>query len=94
MTGFGGTMTVVGIVDPAEQFTFAGSDLLMGKRIQQSLMGSNRFVADIPMLVEHALAGRLDLDVMVSTERTLEDLPSTLEELDAGRILGRAVITF
>ena len=66
----------------------------MGKRIQQSLMGSNRFAADIPMLVDHALAGRLDLDVMVSTERPLEVLPSTLGELDAGKVLGRAVITF
>ncbi len=65
----------------------------MGKRIQQSLMGSNRFAADVPMLVEHALSGRLDLDVMVSTERTLEELPETLVELDAGSVLGRAVVT-
>ena len=92
MVGFGGTLTVVGIVDPADQFNFTGADLLMGKRIQQSLMGSNRFAADIPMLVDHALAGRLDLDVMVSTERPLEVLPSTLGELDAGKVLGRAVI--
>ena len=94
MVGFGGTLTVVGIVDLADTFSFTGADLLMGKRIQQSLMGSNRFVADIPMLVDHALAGRLDLDVMVSTERPLDDLPSTLAELDAGNVLGRAVITF
>ena len=92
MVGFGGTLTVVGIVDLADQFIFTGADLLMGKRIQQSLMGSNRFAADIPMLVDHALAGRLDLDVMVSTERPLEVLPSTLGELDAGKVLGRAVI--
>jgi S-(hydroxymethyl)glutathione dehydrogenase/alcohol dehydrogenase len=57
-------------------------------------MGSNRFAADIPMLVDHVLAGRLDLDVMVSTERPLDDLPATLAELDAGKVLGRAVITF
>ena len=93
MVGFGGTLTVVGIVDLADQFSFTGADLLMGKRIQQSLMGSNRFAADIPTLVDHVLAGRLDLDVMVSTERPLDDLPSTLAELDAGDVLGRAVIT-
>ncbi len=92
MVGFGGTLTVVGIVDFADQFTFTGADLLMGKRIQQSLMGSNRFAADIPMLVEHALAGRLDLDAMVSTERALDDLPATLAELEAGTVLGRAVV--
>ena len=94
MVGFGGTLTVVGIAGLTDQFTFTGADLLMGKRIQQSLMGSNRFAADIPMLVDHVLAGRLDLDVMVSTERSLDDVPSTLAELDAGQVLGRAVITF
>ena len=60
-------------------YIFTGADLLMGKRIQQSLMGSNRFAADIPMLVDHVLAGRLDLDAMVSTERSLDDLPSAME---------------
>jgi S-(hydroxymethyl)glutathione dehydrogenase/alcohol dehydrogenase len=94
MTGFGGVMTVVGIVDHAAEFAFTGADLLMGKTIKQSLMGSNRFAADIPALVEHALAGRLDLDVMVSAERSLDDLPAVLDQLEAGQVLGRAVITF
>jgi S-(hydroxymethyl)glutathione dehydrogenase/alcohol dehydrogenase len=66
----------------------------MGKTIKQSLMGSNRFAADIPALVEHALAGRLDLDVMVSAEQSLDDLPAVLDQLEAGQVLGRAVITF
>ncbi len=92
MTGLAGTFTSVGIVDPAAELAFSGADLLMGKRIQQSLMGSNRFAAEIPLLVAHALAGRLDLDVMVSTERTLDDVPATLDELAAGAVLGRAVI--
>jgi S-(hydroxymethyl)glutathione dehydrogenase/alcohol dehydrogenase len=92
MTGFGGVFTSVGIVDVGAELRFTGMDLLTGKRIQQSLMGSNRFAADIPMLVDHALAGRLDLDVMVSSERTLDELPATLQELEAGQILGRAVI--
>jgi S-(hydroxymethyl)glutathione dehydrogenase/alcohol dehydrogenase len=92
MTAFGGLFTSVGIVDTSAELSFTGLDLLMGKRIQQSLMGSNRFAADIPLLVDHALAGRLDLEAMVSSERTLDDLPSTLEDLEAGKILGRAVI--
>ena len=58
------------------------------------MMGSNRFVADIPLLVQHALAGRIDLDVMVSVERPLDELPDALDELEAGRVLGRTVITF
>ena len=94
MTGGGGVMTVVGIADPSAQFSFTGIDLLMSKTIKQSLMGSNRFAADIPALVEHALAGRLDLDVMVSAERGLDDLPAVLDRLEAGTVLGREVITF
>jgi propanol-preferring alcohol dehydrogenase len=94
MTGFGATLTVVGIADPADQFSFTGLDLMMGKVIRQSLMGSNRFAADIPALVEHALAGRLDLDIMVSEERGLDDVGTVLDRLEAGDVLGRAVITF
>ena len=92
MTGFGGIFTSVGIVDLGAQLTFGGLDLLSGKRIQQSLMGSNRFAADIPALVTHALAGRLDLDVMVSNERPLDEVPAALDDLEAGKVLGRAVI--
>ena len=92
MTAFGGSFTSVGIVDLSAELSFSGLDLLMGKRIQQSLMGSNRFAADIPTLVDHALAGRLDLDLMVSSERSLDELPATLDELARGEILGRAVI--
>jgi S-(hydroxymethyl)glutathione dehydrogenase/alcohol dehydrogenase len=94
MAGFGGIVTSVGIVSPADTFTLTGADLLTGKVVQQSLMGSNRFAADIPALVEHALAGRIDLDVMVSEEHELDDLPEVLDRLEEGQVLGRAVITF
>jgi S-(hydroxymethyl)glutathione dehydrogenase/alcohol dehydrogenase len=92
MTGFGGTLTLVGILEPASELVMTGLDLVMGKVVQQSLMGSTRFVADIPVLVDHVLAGRFDLDVMVSNERGLEDVPAALDDLDAGRVLGRSVI--
>jgi S-(hydroxymethyl)glutathione dehydrogenase/alcohol dehydrogenase len=71
-----------------------GADLLMGKRIQQSVMGSNRFVDDIPRLVDHYLAGRLDLDRLVNDTVTLDDVPRVLDDLDAGRVLGRTVVSF
>ena len=53
MTGFGGVMTVVGMAPLDAEFTLTGLDMLMGKTIQQSVMGSNRFAADIPELVQH-----------------------------------------
>jgi S-(hydroxymethyl)glutathione dehydrogenase/alcohol dehydrogenase len=94
MLGFGGTATSIGIVDAAETIAVTGMDLLMGRTLQQSLMGSNRFVADIPQLVEHALTGRIDLDAMVSEDHGLDDLPDVLDRLEGGHVLGRAVITF
>jgi len=94
MAGFGGAVTVVGIPGAEEQVSISGIDLLMGKSIRQSLMGSNRFVADIPLLAGFALDGVLDLDVMVSLEAPLDDLPRVLDDLEAGNVLGRAVITF
>ena len=94
MTGGNGTLTVVGIVDLGGSFTVTGVDLIMGKKIQQSMMGSNRFVADIPRLVDHYLAGRLDLDHLVGATTTLEHLPQVLHDLEAGKVLGRTVITF
>jgi S-(hydroxymethyl)glutathione dehydrogenase/alcohol dehydrogenase len=94
MCGLGGTLTVVGIMDLGAALTVTGADLLMGKRIQQSVMGSNRFVDDIPRLVDHYLAGRLDLDRLVNDTVTLDDVPRVLDDLDAGRVLGRTVVSF
>jgi S-(hydroxymethyl)glutathione dehydrogenase / alcohol dehydrogenase len=94
MAGVGGTLTVVGIMDLADSFTVRGVDLVMGKKVQQSMMGSNRFVADIPVLVEHYLAGRLDLDHLVGATTSLDALPGVLHDLEAGRVLGRTVIAF
>ena len=94
MCGGNGLLTVVGIMDLSESITVGGLDLMMGKKVQQSMMGSNRFVADIPRLVDHYLAGRLDLDGIVSAHKPLDALPEVLRDLDAGKVLGRTVITY
>jgi S-(hydroxymethyl)glutathione dehydrogenase/alcohol dehydrogenase len=94
MIGRGGTCTIIGVLDPAESLTVGSADLMMGKTVRQSLMGSARFVVDIERLVTHALAGRFDLDGMISSERSLDELPTALDDVDAGRVLGRTVITF
>ncbi len=94
MAGAGGTVTIVGIMDPGATLNVSGVDLLMSKKLQQSMMGSNRFVADIPLLVDHYLAGRLDLSRMVNERVSLDDVPRVLADLDAGRVLGRTVVTF
>lgn len=94
ITGAFGTTTIVGILDGDATVTLSGLDLMMGKRVQQSLMGSNRFVADIPLLVDHYLSGRLELDHLISSRTSLDGLPTALEDLQAGRVLGRTVVEF
>jgi S-(hydroxymethyl)glutathione dehydrogenase/alcohol dehydrogenase len=94
MTAMFGTCTVVGMMPPTEQVVISGMDLMMGKTVRQSVMGSPRPAVDIPRLVEHALAGRLDLDVMVEGTRPIDELPTALDDLEAGRVLGRTVVTF
>jgi S-(hydroxymethyl)glutathione dehydrogenase / alcohol dehydrogenase len=94
MTGPGGCLTLVGYIGPSETMTLTGRDIMCGRRFQKSIMGSSRFVQEIPRLVEHYLAGRLDLDHLVGEERCLDELPQSLAELEDGLSLGRTVITF
>jgi S-(hydroxymethyl)glutathione dehydrogenase/alcohol dehydrogenase len=93
MLAMHGSLTMVGLLPPTAQLTVGAIDLLMGRSIRQSLMGSARTAADIPMMVEHALAGRLDLGAMISAVRSLDDLPAVLDDLAHGRVVGRAVVT-
>jgi Zn-dependent alcohol dehydrogenase len=79
---------------PSDQVVLSGMDLMMGKTVRQSVMGSARPAVDIPRLVEHTLAGRLDLAPMIEGTRPLDELPAALDDLEAGRVLGRTIITF
>ena len=94
MTAPMGTCTVIGMLPMSDQVSVAAMDLMMGKTLRQSIMGSARPVVDIPLLVSHALAGRLDLAAMVDTTRPLDDLARAVDDLTSGNVIGRTVITF
>jgi S-(hydroxymethyl)glutathione dehydrogenase / alcohol dehydrogenase len=94
MTAPMGTCTIIGMMPPEAEIVVSGMDLMIGRTIRQSVMGSARPVVDIPILVDHALAGRLDLEVMIEGTRTLDELPAALDDLEAGQVLGRTVIAF
>jgi S-(hydroxymethyl)glutathione dehydrogenase/alcohol dehydrogenase len=94
MLAMHGTLTLIGLMPPGAEITATGTDFMMGKGIKQSIMGSARLAADVPMLVQHALAGRLDLGVMIENTRPLDDLATAITDLEHGRVLGRTVITF
>ena len=93
MLGRGGTANIIGMIPVGVNIELHGADFLGEKKIQGSLMGSNRFPVDMPRLVDFYMAGKLKLDQMISRRIKLEDVNEGLEELKRGE-LARSVIMF
>lgn len=89
----GGTATVIGMVKPGVKLEIDPFQLLHEKRIQGSMMGSNRFPVDMPRLVDFYMAGKLHLDQMISRRLRLEQINEAFDELRRGE-LARSVIVF
>jgi S-(hydroxymethyl)glutathione dehydrogenase/alcohol dehydrogenase len=89
----GGTANVIGMIPVGQTITLMGAAFLGEKRIQGSLMGSNRFPVDMPRLVDFYLSGKLKLDDMVSRRLKLEQVNDAFEEMKRGEI-ARSVIVF
>ena len=93
MLARGGTANVIGMIPIGQTVTLMGAAFLGEKRIQGSLMGSNRFPVDMPRLVDFYLNGKLKLDDMISRRIKLEDVNEAFAEMKTGQI-ARSVIVF
>ena len=89
----GGVATVIGMVPVGTHIELHGADLLSERRLQGSMMGSNRFPIDMPQYIEFYLAGKLHLDQLISAHIKLEDINKAMDELEIGK-LARQVIMF
>jgi S-(hydroxymethyl)glutathione dehydrogenase/alcohol dehydrogenase len=89
----GGTANIIGMIPVGTMIELHGPDFLGEKRIQGSLMGSNRFPVDMPRFVDFYMSGKLKLDDMISRRIKLEDVNEAFEELKRGEI-ARSVIVF
>jgi S-(hydroxymethyl)glutathione dehydrogenase / alcohol dehydrogenase len=89
----GGTANIIGMIPVGVNIELHGADFLGEKRIQGSLMGSNRFPVDMPRLVDFYMSGKLKLDQMISQRIKLADVNQGLDELRRGE-LARSVIVF
>lgn len=89
----GGTATVIGMIPPGHMVSLHGVDFLSEKKIQGSMMGSNRFRVDMPRFVDFYLQGRLHLDDLVSNRIKLSDINEGMAALEGGEI-ARSVIMF
>ncbi|MDQ0466146.1 S-(hydroxymethyl)glutathione dehydrogenase/alcohol dehydrogenase [Caulobacter ginsengisoli] len=89
----GGTANIIGMIPVGTTIELHGADFLGEKRIQGSLMGSNRFPVDMPRFVDFYMSGKLKLDEMISRRIPLTGVNEALEELKTGE-LARSVIVF
>ena len=90
----GGKCVLIGLMPVGAEFPVRGFDLvLQSKTLMGSLMGSNRFRIDIPRLVGFYLAGKLNLDDMISQRIQLADLNGAFDRMRKGEI-ARDVVVF
>jgi S-(hydroxymethyl)glutathione dehydrogenase/alcohol dehydrogenase len=89
----GGTATIIGMIPIGTKIELHGFDFLRERRIQGSMMGSNRFRTDMPRLIEFYMQGRLKLDEMVSRRIRLDQIDEGFEAMKRGGI-ARSVVVF
>ena len=89
----GGCATVLGMIPPGVKIEIHGPEFLAEKRIQGSLMGSNRFPVDMPRIVDLYLQGRFKLDEMISQRLPLSSVNQAFDEMRSGE-LARSVVVF
>jgi S-(hydroxymethyl)glutathione dehydrogenase/alcohol dehydrogenase len=89
----GGTANIIGMIPVGTMIELHGADFLGERRIQGSLMGSNRFPVDMPRLVDFYLQGKLKLDDLISRRIKLEQVNEAFAEMKTGTV-ARSVILF
>jgi len=89
----GGTANIIGMIPVGVNIELHGAEFLGEKKIQGSVMGSNRFPIDMPRFVDFYMAGKLKLDQMISRRINLAQVNDAFNELKTGE-LARSVIVF
>jgi S-(hydroxymethyl)glutathione dehydrogenase/alcohol dehydrogenase len=89
----GGTANIIGMIPVGQTISLMGAAFLGERRIQGSMMGSNRFPVDMPRLVDFYMSGRLKLDDLVSRRIRLDQVNEAFAEMKRGEI-ARSVIVF
>jgi S-(hydroxymethyl)glutathione dehydrogenase/alcohol dehydrogenase len=89
----GGTATIIGMIPIGQKVELDGAAFLTERKIQGSVMGSNRFRIDMPRYLDYYRQGRLDLDGMISRRGKLEDVNEAFRAMKAGEV-ARTVLMF
>lgn len=89
----GGTATVIGMIPLGQDVELPGYLFLSERKMQGSMMGSNRFRTDMPRYVDMYLDGKLKLDELVSARLPLDQVNDAFEAMKGGEV-ARTLITF
>jgi S-(hydroxymethyl)glutathione dehydrogenase / alcohol dehydrogenase len=92
MLGKGGVATVIGMVPVGQRLEIDATQLIGGKRLQGSNMGSNRFRIDMPQYVDWYLAGKLKLDELVSATMPLDKINDGFATLASGEVARQLIL--
>ncbi|HEY0804603.1 MAG TPA: Zn-dependent alcohol dehydrogenase [Pseudonocardiaceae bacterium] len=89
----GGTATVIGMIPVGQMLEIPGAALLAEKKLQGSIMGSNRFRTDMPFFIDLYRQGRLKLDELLAEHIGLGDINDGYAQMKKGET-ARSVIMF
>ncbi len=89
----GGTATIIGMIPIGQRVEIEARMLLSERKMQGSIMGSNRFRVDMPKYIDFYLQGRLKLDEMITRTGRLEDVNDAFRAMKEGEV-ARTVLTF
>jgi S-(hydroxymethyl)glutathione dehydrogenase/alcohol dehydrogenase len=89
----GGTATIIGISPFGTKLELPALDFLAERKIQGSVMGSNRFRVDMPYYLRLYDQGRIKLDELISQRIKLDEINDGYKKLQSG-IGARSVIVF
>jgi S-(hydroxymethyl)glutathione dehydrogenase / alcohol dehydrogenase len=89
----GGTATVIGMIPVGQMLEIPGAALLAEKKLQGSIMGSNRFRTDMPFFIDLYRQGRLKLDELLAEHIGLDDIDDGYAQMKKGET-ARSVIMF
>ena len=87
----GGLCVLAGNLAHTESISLNPFDLIKGKKIIGTWGGETNPDQDIPLWVDLALSGRLNLELLITHEYQLAEINQALDDLEQGK-LGRALV--
>jgi Zn-dependent alcohol dehydrogenase len=90
----GGTALLIAITPPGAQAILDTSLFIGSRNFTRTSGGDCRPDRDFPLFVRWYREGKLKLDELVTRRYPLEQINEAVDDLEHGRILGRAIITY